>query len=63
MLHSLTLKHLNHIKEKPLIEICLLILFGLISYSLSEVLELSGIITILTCAVIMNHYSYYNMSA
>jgi NhaP-type Na+/H+ or K+/H+ antiporter len=36
--------------------------FALMSYFLSEVLELSGIVTLLTCSLILSHYAFYNLS-
>ena len=40
----------------------LLICFGLFSYFLSEVLELSGIVSLLTTALILAHYAWHNLS-
>lgn len=62
VLHCLILKKLRQLSHKALFEICLTILFGLVCYIIGEALHLSGIICILTCSIVMNHYSYYNMS-
>lgn len=36
--------------------------FGYLSYVTSEVTEQSGIITLLTCGIVMAHYTWFNLS-
>jgi NhaP-type Na+/H+ or K+/H+ antiporter len=47
LIHAFTLKELRHISHKPHYEIGLTIFFGLLSYLIGEVFEISGIISIL----------------
>lgn len=43
-------------------ESSLFICFAMFSYFLSELFELSGIVTLLTTSLIMSHYAFYNLS-
>ena len=46
----------------PVMECVILFGFAYVSYCLSEIVECSGIISLLTCGVIMGHYTWYNLS-
>ncbi|KAL4192864.1 hypothetical protein AMTRI_Chr06g196390 [Amborella trichopoda] len=43
-------------------EISLMVLMAYLSYVLSEFLDLSGILTIFFCGIIMSHYAWHNVS-
>ena len=47
----------------PEYEISMLFLFAYGSYSFSEALELSGIMSLFFCGLVMSHYNSYNLSA
>ena len=55
-------KKISSFKEHPAREIILIFMLAYISYVLSEILNLSGIITLFCCGFTMNHYTYYNLS-
>ena len=61
-LSALSYKKIRIITMNPIMECVILFCFAYISYCLSEVLECSGIISLLTCGVIMGHYTWYNLS-
>ena len=48
--------HLNRVQE-----ISLLLLFAFISYSLCDWLNLSPMISVLSCGLFMSHYAFYNL--
>lgn len=48
--------------KNPTNEIMIIFCFGYIAYILSEVSGNSGIITLLTCGIVMSHYTWYNLS-
>lgn len=48
--------------DHPIKETSLILLNGYLTYLLGELLGLSGIITLFTCAIIMGHYSFMNIS-
>ncbi|EQC27202.1 sodium/hydrogen exchanger 3 [Saprolegnia diclina VS20] len=58
---SLLCKNTN-IKKYPKYEIALLFLFAYGSYSLAEVMKLSGIMSLFFCGITMAHYNTYNLS-
>ena len=49
-------------KEYVAFEFAYIILFSYLSYSLSEVLHLSGIVSVFFCGISMSHYTWYNLS-
>ena len=61
-LSAISYKKLRIITMNPIMECVILFCFAYISYCLSEVVECSGIISLLTCGVIMGHYTWYNLS-
>lgn len=37
-------------------------LFGILSYVAAEYYDLSGVITVLICGVVLAHYNFYNLT-
>jgi sodium/hydrogen exchanger-like protein 6/7 len=59
---SYFLKRNESFTRFPIKETSLILLTGYSSYLFSELLNLSGIISLFTCSVIMGHYCYLNIS-
>ena len=64
---SLLFKHVRFLTVSPIIETFLIFAFCYTSYFLSNLikingLEMSGIISLLTCGIVNAHYTYYNIS-
>ena len=59
---SYLFKIYESINRHPIKETSLILLNGYLTYLLGEIMGLSGIITLFTCAIIMGHYSYMNIS-
>ena len=65
---SLILKHVRFLTISPMVETFLVFSTCYISYFTSSLiklpngLEMSGIISLLTCAIVSSHYTYYNIS-
>jgi hypothetical protein len=53
---------MRFIAQSAIGESFILICFGLFSYELSELMELSGIVSLLTTALILAHYAWHNLS-
>ena len=62
LLASYIIKRFPGISLHPERESALIILFGYLSYTLAEVIHMSGIMSIFFCGVIMGHYAWYNLS-
>ena len=43
-------------------QLMLVLGFGYIAYVVSELCELSGVISLLICGAVLAHYAYYNLS-
>ncbi|KAM0942526.1 putative cation/H+ exchanger, cation/H+ exchanger, CPA1 family, sodium/solute symporter superfamily [Dioscorea sansibarensis] len=43
-------------------EIALMVLMAYLSYMLAELLQLSGILTVFFCGIVMSHYAWYNVT-
>ena len=56
------LRKYRSFSRNPTNEVMIIFCFGYIAYILSEVSENSGIITLLTCGIVMSHYTWYNLS-
>jgi sodium/hydrogen exchanger 8 len=54
-------KH-TQMRKYPEYEISILFLFAYGSYSFSEALELSGIMSLFFCGIVLSHYNSYNLS-
>jgi len=64
---ALMFKHIRFLNESPVTEMFVMYAWGMAAYfstGLIEVngLEMSGIIALLTCAIISGHYTWYNLS-
>lgn len=59
---SLMFKHMRFLTHSPVHETLLVFSIGFMSYAISEVTKLSGIITLLACGICMSHYTWYNLS-
>lgn len=59
---SYLFKILESFNKYPLKETSLILLNGYFTYLMGELLGLSGIITLFTCAIIMGHYCFMNIS-
>ena len=59
---AMLLKKYRSFTKNPITETMIIFLFGYISYVVSELTENSGIITLLTCSIVMSHYTWYNLS-
>lgn len=62
LMSAFILKHVKSFHHHPVLEVFLILLLGYSSYLLAELLELSGIMTLFFCGVIMSHYTYHNIS-
>lgn len=58
----LVFKWNRFLTHSAITETLLLIIFAFVAYFLSELFELSGIISLLTCGISMAHYTWYNLS-
>eukprot|EP01135_Chromosphaera_perkinsii_P002324 Nk52_evm110s221 gene=Nk52_evmTU110s221 len=58
---ALLLKHVN-VRATPSLEFAIVSICGYSPYFLAEGLELSGIMAILFCGIVMAHYSHFNLS-
>ena len=64
---SLLFKHLRFLTSSAVTETFVMMAMGLMAYYISEItvilgLDMSGIISLLTCAIIQSHYTWYNLS-
>ena len=59
---SLLLKKVRALTKTPVSECAMIFSFAYVSYVVAELWHLSGIITLLTCAVVMANYAWYNLS-
>ena len=62
MLSAFLSKHFRVISHSAVSESAYLILLAMMSYFVSEVTHNSGIVTLLTCSVVMTHYTWFNLS-
>jgi len=67
LLNSFVFKNAPFLRVNAVIEAFLMIAFSLASYFISQSiiiagLEMSGIISLLSCGIVQSHYTYYNMS-
>jgi NhaP-type Na+/H+ or K+/H+ antiporter len=59
---SLMTKHFRFISHSAIGESSLLISFAMIGYFISEIFNLSGIVSLLSTAIVMTHYTFFNLS-
>lgn len=62
LLLAYLLKKIRAVSKNAIHETFLIIVNGMLSYFLSEVLGQSGITSLVSCALIMAHYAWYNLS-
>jgi len=55
-------KRNRHLTHSPVQEIALIFFFGFMAYLISDIFEMSGIISLLVCGIIQTHYCFYNLS-
>ena len=48
--------------HNTIVECNMIFCFGYLAYLLSELIHCSGIIAMLTCGILMAHYTWYNLS-
>jgi NhaP-type Na+/H+ or K+/H+ antiporter len=66
-LTSFIFKHASFLRVNAITETFLMFSFSMISYFASSLIkisgiEMSGIISLLTCGIVQSHYTYYNLS-
>ena len=59
---SYILKSFRVFSKNPVSESVMIFCIAYLSYVTSEAAEYSGIITLLSCGIVMAHYSWYNLS-
>lgn len=59
---TLLLKHCRFISHSAIGESTLLLIFAMIGYFVSEILEISGIVSILCTSLVYSHYAFFNLS-
>lgn len=62
LLNARVMKVFSFSRHYPIHQLALIMLTGYFSYSLSEVLEVSGILTLFVTAVTLAHYSWHSLS-
>ena len=59
---ALLYKHMRFLTLNTLMETIILFSVAYISYVLGELFHLSGLIALLSCGIMMGHYTWYNLS-
>lgn len=59
---SYTLKSIRALTKSPVSECAMIFVFAYISYIAAELWAFSGIITLLTAAILMANYAWFNLS-
>lgn len=59
---ALFLKHCRFLTHSPIHETLFVFCSAYLGYMIAELLEISGIITLLTSGILMAHYAWYNLS-
>lgn len=62
MIPTYLLKRFRFISHSAIHESTLLLIFAMIGYFMSEVLEISGIVSILCTSLVYSHYAFFNLS-
>lgn len=62
LIPTLMLKHWRFIAHSAITETALMLCCSLCAYYVSELTEMSGIVTLLACSLVMSHYTWYNLS-
>ncbi|CAN0411340.1 unnamed protein product, partial [Ectocarpus sp. 8 AP-2014] len=58
---SKLLKSLDTLKSSPVRQVAILMLGGYLSFSLSEALDLSGILAVFFCGLTLSHYAWHSL--
>lgn len=48
--------------QSEITQVVITYLFGILSYVIAELLDMSGVITVLVSGVALAHYNFYNLS-
>lgn len=59
---SMIMKHFPILRSFPVHQTALVMLFGYLSYTVAQCVEISGILTVFVCAVTMAHYAWHSLS-
>lgn len=59
---SMIMKHFPILRSFPVHQSALVMLFGYLSYTVAQCVEISGILTVFVCAVTMAHYAWHSLS-
>jgi len=62
LMSSYVFKYARYLTHSAIVETMALFSFGYLSYSIAELFSMSGIISLLTCGIVMAHYTWYNLS-
>jgi len=62
LLSAVMTRKFHHFNQHPPYEVALLFFLAYIGYMVSFALDISGVISILTTAIMMGHYTWYNIS-
>ena len=62
ILSAYMFKKIRALTKTPVVECSMLFSIAYVSYVLAELWHISGIISLLTCSVVMANYTWYNMS-
>lgn len=62
VLASVQFKYMRFLTHSPITESLIIMFDAFISYMFAEAVDVSGIISLLVCGIIMAHYGYYNLS-
>ena len=62
LLQSYTMKKVRSLTRDPVAECAITFAVAYIAYVTAELLHQSGIISLLTCGIVMAHYGWYNLS-
>jgi NhaP-type Na+/H+ or K+/H+ antiporter len=59
---SLIFKHMRFLVNSEITQVVITYLFGILSYVIAELLDMSGVITVLISGVALAHYNFYNLT-
>lgn len=62
ILCSLLFKHVRLLTHSAIVETILMYIFAMVAYYTSESLQMSSIISLLVCGILMAHYTFFNLS-
>lgn len=59
---SFCFKNFRFLVQNEITQVVITYLFGILSYVIAETLDMSGVITVLVCGILLAHYNYYNLT-